>query len=87
MKSLTERPKMYINTVWLRHPRAGAELPLAMYKKALRSETGQPYRIEGTPKKAPPLNFFAHRAHASTVGVTRFVPVAAGGFFMQKEIQ
>jgi phosphoglycerate kinase len=29
----------------------------------------------------------AHRAHASTVGVTRFVPVAAAGFLMQKEIQ
>ena len=29
----------------------------------------------------------AHRAHASTVGVTRFLPVAAAGFLMQKEIQ
>jgi phosphoglycerate kinase len=29
----------------------------------------------------------AHRAHASTVGVTRFVPVAAAGFLMQKEIR
>jgi 3-phosphoglycerate kinase len=29
----------------------------------------------------------AHRAHASTVGVTRFVPVSAAGFLMQKEIQ
>jgi phosphoglycerate kinase len=29
----------------------------------------------------------AHRAHASTVGVTRFLPVAAAGFLMQKEIR
>lgn len=29
----------------------------------------------------------AHRAHASTVGVTRFLPVAAAGFLMQREIQ
>ncbi len=29
----------------------------------------------------------AHRAHASTVGVTRFVPVAACGFLMKKEIE
>ena len=29
----------------------------------------------------------AHRAHASTVGVTRFLPVSAAGFLMQKEIQ
>ena len=29
----------------------------------------------------------AHRAHASTVGVTCFVSVAAAGFLMQKEIQ
>ena len=28
----------------------------------------------------------AHRAHASTVGVTRFVPVSAAGFLMAKEI-
>lgn len=28
----------------------------------------------------------AHRAHASTVGVTRFVPVAAAGFLMAKEL-
>jgi phosphoglycerate kinase len=29
----------------------------------------------------------AHRAHASTVGVTRFVPVAAAGFLMAKELE
>ncbi|MFQ5989132.1 MAG: phosphoglycerate kinase [Candidatus Methylomirabilales bacterium] len=29
----------------------------------------------------------AHRAHASTVGVTRFVPVAACGFLLRKEIE
>jgi len=29
----------------------------------------------------------AHRAHASTVGVTRFVPVAAAGFLMAKEME
>ncbi len=29
----------------------------------------------------------AHRAHASTVGVTRFVPVAACGFLMKREIE
>lgn len=29
----------------------------------------------------------AHRAHASTVGVTRFVPVAAAGFLLQQELQ
>ncbi|MDH7499208.1 MAG: phosphoglycerate kinase [candidate division NC10 bacterium] len=29
----------------------------------------------------------AHRAHASTVGVTRFVPVSAAGFLLQREIQ
>ena len=28
----------------------------------------------------------AHRAHASTVGVTKFVPVSAAGFLMAKEI-
>jgi phosphoglycerate kinase len=28
----------------------------------------------------------AHRAHASTVGVTKFVPVAAAGFLMAKEL-
>jgi phosphoglycerate kinase len=28
----------------------------------------------------------AHRAHASTVGVTRFVPVSASGFLMAKEL-
>ena len=28
----------------------------------------------------------AHRAHASTVGVTRFVPVSAAGFLMAKEL-
>ena len=29
----------------------------------------------------------AHRSHASTVGVTRFVPVAAAGFLMAKELE
>ena len=29
----------------------------------------------------------AHRAHASTVGLTRFVPISAAGFLMQKEIE
>jgi phosphoglycerate kinase len=29
----------------------------------------------------------AHRAHASTVGVTRFVPAAAAGFLMAKELE
>jgi 3-phosphoglycerate kinase len=29
----------------------------------------------------------AHRAHASTVGVARFVPVAASGFLMAKELE
>jgi phosphoglycerate kinase len=29
----------------------------------------------------------AHRAHASTVGVTRFLPVAAAGLLMRKEIE
>ncbi|HSB79405.1 MAG TPA: phosphoglycerate kinase [Candidatus Methylomirabilis sp.] len=29
----------------------------------------------------------AHRAHASTVGVTRFVPVSAAGFLMVKELE
>jgi phosphoglycerate kinase len=29
----------------------------------------------------------AHRAHASTAGVTRFVPVAAAGFLMAKELE
>ena len=29
----------------------------------------------------------AHRAHASTVGVTRFVPVSACGFLMAKEVE
>ena len=29
----------------------------------------------------------AHRAHASTVGVTRFVPVSVAGFLMAKEVQ
>jgi phosphoglycerate kinase len=29
----------------------------------------------------------AHRAHASTVGVTRFVPVAAAGLLMAKELE
>jgi phosphoglycerate kinase len=29
----------------------------------------------------------AHRAHASTVGVTRFVPVSAAGFLMAKELR
>ena len=29
----------------------------------------------------------AHRAHASTAGVTRFVPVAACGFLLRKEIE
>jgi len=29
----------------------------------------------------------AHRAHASTVGVTRFVPVAAAGFLMARELE
>src|SRR5581483_4820934 len=29
----------------------------------------------------------AHRAHASTVGVTKFVPKAAAGFLMEKEIE
>ena len=29
----------------------------------------------------------AHRAHASTVGVTRFVPVAAAGLLMAKEVE
>jgi phosphoglycerate kinase len=29
----------------------------------------------------------AHRAHASTVGVTRFVPVAVAGFLMAKELE
>lgn len=28
----------------------------------------------------------AHRAHASTVGITRFVPVSAAGFLMAKEL-
>ncbi|MBI3080060.1 MAG: phosphoglycerate kinase, partial [candidate division NC10 bacterium] len=28
-----------------------------------------------------------HRAHASTVGVTRFVPVAAAGFLLQEELR
>ncbi len=28
----------------------------------------------------------AHRAHASTAGITRFVPVAASGFLLKKEI-
>jgi phosphoglycerate kinase len=28
----------------------------------------------------------AHRAHASTVGVTRFLPLSAAGFLMQKEV-
>lgn len=29
----------------------------------------------------------AHRAHASTEGITRFVPVAASGFLMKKELE
>ncbi len=29
----------------------------------------------------------AHRAHASTVGVTKFVPVSASGFLMTKELE
>lgn len=29
----------------------------------------------------------AHRAHASTVGVTRFVPIAACGFLLRKEVE
>ena len=29
----------------------------------------------------------AHRAHASTSGITRFVPVAASGFLLRKEIE
>ncbi len=29
----------------------------------------------------------AHRAHASTYGITRFVPVAVAGFLMRKEIE
>jgi phosphoglycerate kinase len=29
----------------------------------------------------------AHRAHASTVGITRFVPVSAAGFLMAKELE
>ena len=29
----------------------------------------------------------AHRAHASTVGVTKFVPVAAAGFLLAKEVE
>jgi phosphoglycerate kinase len=29
----------------------------------------------------------AHRAHASTAGVTRFVPIAASGFLLKKEIE
>jgi phosphoglycerate kinase len=29
----------------------------------------------------------AHRAHASTVGVTKFVPVSAAGFLMAKEVE
>ncbi len=29
----------------------------------------------------------AHRAHASTVGIVRFVPVAAAGFLMDKELE
>jgi phosphoglycerate kinase len=29
----------------------------------------------------------AHRAHASTVGVTRFVPIAVAGFLMAKELE
>ncbi len=29
----------------------------------------------------------AHRAHASTEGITRFVPVAAAGFLMKKELE
>lgn len=29
----------------------------------------------------------AHRAHASTVGITKFVPVAAAGFLMAKELE
>ncbi len=29
----------------------------------------------------------AHRAHASTVGITRFVPVAAAGLLMDKELE
>jgi phosphoglycerate kinase len=29
----------------------------------------------------------AHRAHASTVGVTRFVPVSVAGFLMAKEVE
>ncbi len=29
----------------------------------------------------------AHRAHASTEGITRFVPVAVAGFLMEKEIE
>jgi phosphoglycerate kinase len=29
----------------------------------------------------------AHRAHASTVGVTKFVPVSASGFLMAKELE
>jgi len=29
----------------------------------------------------------AHRAHASTVGVTKFVPVAVAGFLMAKELE
>jgi len=29
----------------------------------------------------------AHRAHASTVGVTKFVPVSAAGFLMAKELE
>jgi phosphoglycerate kinase/triosephosphate isomerase (TIM) len=29
----------------------------------------------------------AHRAHASTVGITKYVPVAAAGFLLKKEIE
>lgn len=29
----------------------------------------------------------AHRAHASTAGITRFVPVAASGFLLKKEVE
>jgi len=29
----------------------------------------------------------AHRAHASTVGITKFIPVSAAGFLLKKEIE
>src|SRR5437773_11554457 len=29
----------------------------------------------------------AHRAHASTVGITKFIPASAAGFLLKKEIE